>query len=60
MPKIIKEGKLPKSKTHQVTCSNCTTLFEFEEREARTVSDGQHSVLVISCPLCGREIWHSK
>jgi len=51
--KILKKGCLPKERRHVATCDNCRTKFEFQEGEAKMVSDQRDGdYLEVKCPLC--------
>lgn len=55
---IIRRGKLPGHKEHQVECDECSTVFRFMEKEARIEYDQRDgNALVVACPVCGKEIW---
>jgi len=58
--KILKTGVIPGSLPIQVTCLHCKTKFEFMESEARVVHDRNDTCLVVSCPMCNREVWKDK
>lgn len=51
--KIIKRGVLPQEKEYEVTCTRCTTIFSFLQKEAE-VMHGFHEAayLKILCPVC--------
>jgi len=58
--KIIQQGTLPEEITYRVDCSNCRTIFEFEQREGRVVYDQRDgNAVVINCPTCNKEVWKS-
>jgi RNase P subunit RPR2 len=51
--RIIKEGKLPEKEIFQITCKNCSTVFEFFREEANVTRDQREGdYLSIACPLC--------
>lgn len=51
--KIIKAGKPKAERIHRLTCTNCTCVFEFEEKEAHYNSDQRDGdYLSIGCPYC--------
>ena len=50
--KIIKQGKLPEVKTYVETCSNCGTVFEFNESECIKEYHRNDLYLYTNCPLC--------
>lgn len=57
---IIKEGKLPEHKIYRTDCNNCGTIFEFEQFEARFISDFRDgNCLMAHCPLCKKEVYVS-
>lgn len=49
--KIIKEGRLPEEKEHQHTCSKCTCVFTYQEKDTITESD-HFEYTFIRCPFC--------
>ena len=50
---IIRRGELPQERVYEAICSNCKTIFRFEEREAEKVSDQRDGdFLRIKCPVC--------
>ena len=51
--RIIKPGKLPEQKTYQSICARCKCHFEFQQIEARYMSDQRDGdYLQIPCPTC--------
>jgi hypothetical protein len=48
--RIVKQGKVPGEKPYRTTCSNCSTVFEFNRVEAKLCT--QPNGLKIDCPLC--------
>lgn len=54
--KIIRRGQKPEQRTHQHTCRECSTVFEFEQHEAKLVFDQRDGdFLQIKCPVCGTQ-----
>jgi len=56
---IITLGKLPQDKRYRLTCSTCSTVFEFKLTEAQHTSDQREGdFYTISCPLeeCDRTL----
>jgi hypothetical protein len=55
--KIIKYGELPEEKKYQLTCFNCTTIFEFQAHEACWNEDQRDGAyLKIDCPFCHKQV----
>jgi PHP family Zn ribbon phosphoesterase len=53
--KIIREGKLPETRTYEATCSNCKCVFEFTPPEANLISDPRDgNYFQVACPTCSR------
>mgnify|MGYP000600165944 FL=1 len=51
--KIIKRGVLPQEKEYEVTCTRCTTIFSFLQKEAEVMhQDRAGAYLKILCPVC--------
>lgn len=49
MPKIIKQGYVPKSDLYRLTCHKCNTVALFEQAEVQRYSyDGSY----LKCPVC--------
>ncbi|TPU95041.1 hypothetical protein [Acinetobacter baumannii] len=60
MVKVVKRGKLPEEIIHEITCHNCKSDLEFKENEARISSYRNETNLVITCPVCKKELWKAK
>lgn len=58
--RIIKEGILPGEKEHRHTCSSCRTIFEFQEKEATSITYDQRegTNMKITCPFCEKVCYH--
>jgi hypothetical protein len=56
--KIIKQGSKPEDKVYTDECSHCSTVFEYERKEASGViydyRDGDY--ITIDCPVCGTSL----
>jgi hypothetical protein len=57
--KIITRGTPPEDVRYRHTCAHCATVFEFEQREARSVPDPRELGYSIACPLCRRDWYFS-
>lgn len=52
--RVIKPGRLPEKRLHRIACRTCHAQFEFEQHEAKYVSDFRDGdYLEINCPTCG-------
>ncbi|PIL90767.1 hypothetical protein CA950_15475 [Acinetobacter pittii] len=60
MVKVIKTGKLPEDTIHEITCHNCKSDLEFKESEARIFNHRNEINLVITCPVCKKELGKTK
>ena len=57
--KILQEGKLPVERIYKLHCNRCSTIFEFQQKEAKYVSDQRDGdFLEITCPLadCNKKL----
>lgn len=55
--KIISQGEDPAKKVIQAKCSHCGTVVEFEQSEAKLVSDQREGDFYqIGCPVCHHTI----
>jgi RNase P subunit RPR2 len=55
--KIIKKGKIPKDIPYNVSCDDCSTIFEFHAKEAKYTTDTRDGdYLTIKCPVCKKKI----
>jgi len=51
--KIIRMGVIPEDKEYEITCSRCTTVFQFSKKESTESPDQRNSGCgVILCPVC--------
>lgn len=58
MVKVLERGKLRSETVHQIRCTGCDSLLEFTEHEAKYVGDQRDGdALVITCPVCHKEVW---
>lgn len=54
---IVKRGMLPDTVEYTGICNHCETIVKFTNSEARKEFHRNERSLVVTCPVCGREIW---
>jgi uncharacterized protein with PIN domain len=58
MVRLLRKGARPADAPLRATCTNCHSLFEFTQEEARVEPDvGESAALAVKCPGCHQEIW---
>lgn len=57
--KIVSRGNGPEDRTYRNFCSHCKSLLEFKASDAASIMDRNEAVLVITCPVCKREVFTS-
>lgn len=62
--RIIRVGVLPSKDKYQLECKVCTTVFQFEKREATSQSLREGTILIVKCPVCHEQCitneWENK
>lgn len=57
--KIIHKGVPPASIKYECTCSNCSTVLEFQKSDARVVDDRTETAYIVNCPVCFKDIYNA-
>lgn len=56
--KVLKMGFIPEEQKYVAKCSYCYTEVEFQRKEARLESSTRNErFLIVTCPLCGKDIY---